>query len=167
MAMPDEIGNRAQSIAYLRLSDPAGEAGPYFRPEFLGDKCPTLDYYVELVGAGTPVPFFFVQVKGSRSGCVRGQGPPRLKVRIPPEDVRRMDSHPAPIYVLGVDEVNEEAYILAVEGGMDRAISWIPTTHLLDETNRRLLWEEVQGYWKDYDLARKVSRFVREGQDRG
>jgi hypothetical protein len=167
MATPDEIGNRAQSIAYLRLSDPAGKAGPYFRAEFLGDKCPTLDYYVELLGAGVPVPFFFVQVKGTRVGCVRGCALRRIKVKIPVEDVRRMASHPAPTYVFGVDEVNEQAYVLAIEGGTDRVISTVPTAHLLDDTNRRLLWEEVRGYWQAHDLARKTSRFVVREEDRG
>jgi hypothetical protein len=44
----DVIGSRGEKIVELRLTDYEGFPGPLFRPGFLGDKWPGIDFYVEL-----------------------------------------------------------------------------------------------------------------------
>ena len=54
---------------------------PYFWPHYLGEKCETFDFLVELVDAGEKTPFFFVQVKSTRKSLTKG-APPRLRVEV-------------------------------------------------------------------------------------
>ncbi len=47
----DDIGDRGQWIFSLLMTDLCPRRDqPWFRPRFLGDKFPTFDYLVELVG---------------------------------------------------------------------------------------------------------------------
>jgi hypothetical protein len=159
MAIGDYIGDRGQSLAHARLTEIAPNSlSPFFLAHFLGDKCPTFDFLVELVGAGRWRPFFFVQVKATRKGYTKGP-PPRLKVSVSAEDVREMVLHPAPTYVVGVDEPGEKAYVIAVFGNMKGPISSLSTRHPLNRPNLQLLWDEVQGYWNSHKRGRKKSRF--------
>ncbi len=58
----DDVGDRGQWLfCLLRTQLCAGRNEPYFRPRALGDKSPTFDYLVELVGSEAY--FFFVQVQ--------------------------------------------------------------------------------------------------------
>jgi hypothetical protein len=163
MGIADEIGDRAQWIAALRLTAYRSPAGALFRPCFLGDKCATFDYFVELAGAKGPVPLLFIQVKGTRQGCTPGHTPHRLKVTVPASDVRKMASYPAPAYVVGVDEVNEACFLLGIEATRTRAISTVPTLYPFTDANLGLLWEEVKGYWEAQGAVRKESRFTLQG----
>jgi hypothetical protein len=53
MQMQDYIGGRGESIAFTRLTQFRPDADiPYFWPHYLGEKCETFDFWVELVGAG-------------------------------------------------------------------------------------------------------------------
>jgi hypothetical protein len=66
----DDIGDRGQWLCCLILTQICpGRSEPYFRPTFLGDKHPTFDFLVELVGAEG---YFFVQVKSTRQGYREG-----------------------------------------------------------------------------------------------
>lgn len=67
MGPADFIGGRGEAIAYACLSRVCRRGDlPYFWPHYLGEKCETFDFLVELVDAGEKTPFFFVQVKGTR-----------------------------------------------------------------------------------------------------
>jgi len=129
---------------------------PYFDAHFLGDKFPTFDFLVELVGAGRRRPYFFVQVKATRDGHTTNN---RLRVRVSQADVRRMVLFRAPTYVVGVDEPSERAYIIAVYGNMHNAISSLSTAYPLDATTLKILWEEVRDYWRGHQMHRTRSRF--------
>src|SRR5262245_27581609 len=85
---------------------------PYFRQRVLGDRHPTLDYLVELVGSEAF--FFFVQVKSTRQGYRKGRSIRQLRVNVGKEDVRRMTASPIPTYVVGIDEPGEVGYILSM-----------------------------------------------------
>jgi hypothetical protein len=74
----------------------SGRNEPYFHPRFLGDKYPTFDYLVELVGYEAY--FFFVQVKSTRQGYRGGRGTRRLRVNVDRTDVGRMVGSPLPAY---------------------------------------------------------------------
>src|SRR5262249_40931655 len=124
MGITDFLGGRGEAIAFARLARVwrADADLPYFWPHYLGEKCATFDFLVELVDAGEKTPFFFVQVKTTRKGLTRTQTPPRLRVEVPEKDVRRMVAYPAPTYVVGVHEVEERAFIISVHGDMAETI---------------------------------------------
>src|SRR2546421_5580879 len=111
MGINDYIGGRAEAIAIARLTRiwRTDADLPYFWPHYLGEKCETFDFLVELVDAGDQTPFFFVQVKATRKEFTKSQTPPRLRIEIPEKDIRRMVTFPAPTYVIGVHEDEERA----------------------------------------------------------
>src|SRR5262249_49774954 len=153
----DEVGARGEAIAYARLTEAFQKNGrSYFLPHFLGDKCPTFDYLVELVGAGRRQLFFFAQIKATRAGYTTATPPPRLKARIKASDVRRMSLSPAPTYVIAVDEPAERAFVVCVYGDMADAISSITTAHELNGPTLRRLWDEVREYWRHRNMRRKT-----------
>jgi len=158
LSKKDHLGRRGEKIAFVRLTKVCQANDlPYFLPHFLGDKCPLFDAFVELVGAGDKTPFFFAQVKATREGYNK-KG--RLKVEVKKSDVIGMVQYPAPTYVIGIDEVQEKAYIVAVHGDMNKKISSLSTAHELNCATLKHLWDEVQDYWKDKDMTQKTSRFV-------
>lgn len=160
MAGRDDVGNRGEAIFYVRITDFCGRNEPYFRPRFLGEKAQTLDYLIELVGAGKRTPFFFVQVKTTREGYTRRNRPPRLKVKLSRRNVRRLALYPTPTYVVGIDERQEVGYILAMLEGRTAPFASLPTNFALDGANLRLLWEEVRQFWKGRDMAMCGSVFI-------
>src|SRR5580698_6654225 len=112
MGNTDIIGSRGESIAFTKLTKVCrNDDLPYFWPHYLGEKCETFDFLVELVDAGEKTPYFFVQVKASRKELTLHQIPPRLRVEVSEKDVRRMSAFPAPTYAVGVHEDEERAYV--------------------------------------------------------
>lgn len=159
MAKRDFIGNRGQSLAHARLTEMCRKNGlPYFEAHFLGDKCPTFDFLVELVGAGERRPYFFAQVKATREGFTAAS-PQRLRIKVAKRDVRKMVLFRAPTYVVGIDEPGERAYVIAVFGTM-HGISSMSTQHPLNCTTLKLLWEEVRDFWKGYPMHQGKSHFT-------
>jgi hypothetical protein len=157
----DYIGGRGEAIAFARLVRICRTDTdlPYFWPHYLGDKCPTFDFLVELVDAEERTPFFFVQVKTTRKAFTRKQTPPRLRVEVSEQDIRRMVHYPAPTYVLGVHEVEERAFLISVHGTMSEAIPSMTTAHELTCETLRQLWHEVRAFWRDRDMSRSESAF--------
>src|ERR1700689_1767557 len=109
MVAKDLIGKRGETIACERLLDFCGNPSPYFDPHPLGEKCPTFDYLVELIGAGRSTPYFLAQVKATKQGHTKGTMD--LKVRLKARDVQMMVRCPIPTYLIGIDEPAEKAYI--------------------------------------------------------
>ncbi len=165
MASADFIGGRGEAIAFARLARICRTDAdlPYFWPHYLGEKCETFDFLVELMDAGETTPFFFVQVKSTRKQLTRSQRPPRLRVEVAEKDIRRMLSFPAPTYVIGVQEVLERAFIISVHGAMSEAIPSITTAHELTCDTLRRLWDEVRGFWQGRDMTRSTSSFTNGG----
>jgi hypothetical protein len=135
-----------------------GRDEPYFRPRFLGDKYPTFDYLVELVGSEAY--FFFVQVKSTSQGLRQGRGGSRLRVNVDREDVHRMVTSPIPTYVVGIDEPQGVGYLLSMNEPRQAGLGGLPTRHLLDCDNLKRLWQEVQGFWASRNMALVGSHFV-------
>lgn len=161
MGTTDFIGGRGEAIAYARLSRVcrAGDL-PYFWPHYLGEKCETFDFLVELVDAGEKTPFFFVQVKATRQEYTKRQTPPRLRVGVAEEDVLRMSAFPAPTYLVGVHEADERAFVVSVHGDMRAAIPSITTDHELTPDTLKRLWDEVREFWQARDMTRPASHFL-------
>jgi hypothetical protein len=155
----DDIGERGQWLFCLLMTRlPAGRNEPYFRPRFLGDKFPTFDYLVELVGIERY--FFFVQVKTTQLGYRGGKSTRRLRVNVDREDVQRMIASPVPAYVVGVDEPQELGYILSMNEPRKTGLGGLPTRHPLDRTNLERLWHEVRNFWASRDMVLTGSCFV-------
>src|SRR5262245_55320105 len=142
MTAQDDIGSRGEYLFCARIMNFCGRPLPYFRPRFLGEKAKTLDFLVELVGAGGRTPFFFAQVKTTHKGLTKRDR--RLRVEMSGRDIRRASLVPAPTYLVGIDGVGEQAYIVSILEGMTDDIPSIPTTYPLDGTNLPRLYAEVE-----------------------
>ena len=155
----DDIGDRGQWLFCLLMTQICpGRNEPYFRPRFLGDKYPTFDYLVELVGSEAY--FFFVQVKSTRQGYRKGAGTRRLRVNVNREDVQRMIASPVPAYVVGIDEPQEVGYLLSINEPRQAGLGGLPARHLLDCGNLKRLWQEVQSFWASRNMVLVGSYFV-------
>jgi hypothetical protein len=162
MGITDYIGGRGEAIAFARLTEicQTNPERPYFWPHFLGEKCETFDFLVELVGAGERTPFFFVQVKSTRQRFTRTQAAARLKVQVVESDVRRMAACPAPTYVIGVHEEEERAFVVCVHGTMSKSISSITTAYELTGETLKQLWDEVREFWREHEMTQHASSFL-------
>lgn len=153
----DDIGNRGQSIFFLLMTELCdGRDAPYFRPRFLGDKYPTFDYLVQVVGHEAY--FFFVQVKTTTRGYT-GTMEPRLLVQLSQQDVDSMVASPVPAYVVGIDEPGQVGYILSVNEARDHVAS-LCTKYVLNCENLKILWQEVHDYWSTRNMILRGSRFT-------
>jgi hypothetical protein len=158
MAAQDDIGSRGEALFVAQILNFCGRPLPYFRPRFLGEKAPALDYLVELVDPGDRTLFFFAQVKATRRGLTKKDR--RLRVEMSAADVRRATLVPAPTYLIGIDERAEAGYILPLLHGMKRAITSMPTAYPLDCTNLPCLYAEVEQFWSSRDMAQTTSVFA-------
>jgi hypothetical protein len=147
----DDIGDRGQWLCCLLLTQICpGRNQPFFRPRFLGDKYPTFDYLVELVGSEAY--FFFVQVRATRQGFRKGKGQKRLRVNVSREDVQHMVASPVPAYVVGIDEPREAGYLLSMNEPRREGLGGLPAKHLLDCGNLQRLWQEVRTFWASRNM---------------
>jgi hypothetical protein len=138
------LGERGEAILKVLLLTPHGGA-PLFRLAHLGEKWPTVDYLVELVGK--PGNFLFLQVKTTQDG-VQKNG--RLRVGVDKEKYNDLALFRIPKYIVGVNSETEDAYICAVTRSTDRKLSSLVTSHSLKKKGiRRLLFREVARFWKD------------------
>ena len=83
MGIADFIGGRGEAIAFARLARVCRTDAdlPYFWPHYLGEKCPTFDFLVELLDAGEKTPFFLVQVKVTRKEYTEARSPRQGELR--------------------------------------------------------------------------------------
>lgn len=162
MSLTDLIGKRGEAVALSHLLIPraAGSPAPFFELSHLGDKFRTLDYLGELAETGREVFLFFVQVKSTWKPLTTTQEPPRLRIEVSENDVRRMAAWPAPTYVVGVSHATGRVFIVSIHHGMTEAISSITTAHELTPETLRRLWDEVRGYWISRDMSRASSHFL-------
>jgi hypothetical protein len=63
--LQDVTGFRGEKIVELCLTEYSAFARPLFRPGFLGDKWPAVDFYVELSGVRGRRPYFLIQTKST------------------------------------------------------------------------------------------------------
>ena len=67
-AMSNEIGSRGEFIFAMLLSRRDAVQKSLFKPIFLGDKQPTVDFYVDLLNYPHKKGFFFASVKATTLG---------------------------------------------------------------------------------------------------
>jgi hypothetical protein len=146
--MRDALGQRGERIFEVLITKFHSDDDPIFKPQFLGDKWQYVDFIVELVGAVSCVPYFFVQVKTTRLGYTKKEN--RLKVQVKKESVIGIASYPAPTYIVGIDEIKEVGYLVSANGENLTSLSNLSTKFPINEKNRQLLWDEVNDFWKPY-----------------
>jgi hypothetical protein len=144
--LQDVTGFRGEKIVELCLTDYSAFPKPLFRPGFLSDKWPAIDFYVELTGVRGSRPYFFIQVK-TTGAALRNQAT-EIRILAKKNDVLRFLQIPGPTYILGVHEPSRRVFIRSVHNGIEpRAVTRIPLTHELTSKNLQNLYNEVRDYW--------------------
>lgn len=162
LTLQDAIGLRGESIFFVALTKLYGRPEPLFNPRFLGEKYPSVDYIIELIAPSVPIiPYFFVQVKTTRAGYTKRDH--RLKVKIPGKDAIRLVALPAPTYIIGVDEVNEIAYIVSTNGRHTKGLSSLSTQFPLNQQTQDMLFQEVWQFWSRFGTWQMDSSFIDKG----
>lgn len=157
MNSADFIGKRGEAIAFDSLLEYFSGPTPLFNPVYLGEKNATFDFLVRLVGLTDLDAYFFAQVKSTRRG-VRPRNR-TLPVSLPKEDVAAALRCAIPSYLLSVDDRTRLVYVTAVNRRLRNGVAAVPTTHPLNSTNARRLWDEVQSYWRGVRRPRGRSHF--------
>jgi hypothetical protein len=150
------VGDRGESIFELAITDYSMFPRPLFRPAFLGDKWPSVDYLVELVGVRGITPFIFIQVKATATPLTSNQ----LELALPWNKKGRLARIPGPPYLVGVHEPTKRAFIRAVNDDADRGAYTIPVTHELTPANLLVLYDEVKEFWSRQDFKPRQSAFA-------
>src|SRR5205814_10219828 len=114
--LQDVTGFRGEKIVGLRLTDYSQFARPLFRPGFLGDKWPAVDFYVELNDVSGRRPYFLAQVKSTASRL--GPKATTLRISSTRDDVARLLELPGPTYILGVHEPTQRVFAKSVHSGI-------------------------------------------------
>jgi hypothetical protein len=148
-ATSDQLGRYAEAVAWAAFVRPLarGTRAPLFRTTYLGDKYPTVDFLVDLVGpTDRPQGFFFVQVKGSASS------PPaatRLAIDVPKDRFNALAALAAPTYLIGVDLVAGVPYVVVANRRRRSRVSSISKAFpLTDDSVKVALFREVLAFWK-------------------
>lgn len=157
--MQNAIGTVGETVFATLISklDPRANR-PLFRAQFLGDKWPVADFFVELEGIAGSIPYFFVQVKTTAQGFTKREN--RLKVSVSQNQIDLLASHPAPTYVAGIDYNEDDGWLLAVTGRTRSTLPSLPTTFPINAAHRRILYDEVRQYWTSQSLNPLSSAFV-------
>ena len=145
--LQDVTGFRGEKIVELCLTDYSAFPRPLFRPGFLGDKWPAVDFYVELNDVRGRRPYFLIQSKATTAALTARST--SLAISSRRVDVARLLQIPGPTYILGVHEPPRRVFAKSVHTGVAvRAITRIQLTHELTSTNLRRLYDEVRAYWR-------------------
>jgi hypothetical protein len=89
-------GRRGENIVELCLTNYKDFDAPLFRPGFLGDKWPSIDFYVELQAVRKRRPYFFAQAKATTAGLSQS-----LRILVKKKDIERLLQIPGPTYIFG------------------------------------------------------------------
>ena len=71
----------------------------------------------------------------------------RLPVVISEQAIRSLQHYPLPRYFVGVDERDEEGYLLSANGNLPASLRGIPLTHRITYEALQALWTEVDQHW--------------------
>lgn len=155
--MQDALGQRGEAMFTILMTAFTPGATPQFRPQFLGDKWPHIDFFVELLGLENLKPYCFIQVKTTRQGYTARQN--RLKIRVSEEQIQGLITYPAPTYIVGIDEIQEQGYIISANGENPGSLSSLSTEFPINTDTRDRLWQEVHNFWRRYDRNQFTSNF--------
>ncbi len=144
----DVVGTRGEIFVEVCLTNYKSFATPLFRPGFLGDKWPAIDFYVELLTVRNKTPYFFGQAKSTQTPLLKSS----LRISAKKRDIQRLLRIPGPTYIFGVHEPSQRVFIRSVHRGTPhKSITRIPITHELTPQNLRALHTEVLQFWQGDD----------------
>ena len=154
----DVVGYRGEKLVELRLTDYSAFERPLFRPGFLGDKWPAVDFYVELNSVRGKRPYFFAQVKSTSSALTAEST--HLSISCKKTDIERLLRIPGPTYIFGVHEPSSRVFVRSVHVGTPvQALTRIPVAYELTSTNLEVLHREVRDFWSANDYKPAASMF--------
>jgi Domain of unknown function (DUF4365) len=157
--LTDLTGFRGEKILELRLTDYQTFARPLFRPGFLGDKWPAIDFYVELLNVRGTTPYFFAQVKATTTTLTSASR--ALKISSKARDIERLLRIPGPTYLFGVHEPSQRVFAQFIHSGLpNQAITRIRVSHELNASNLQRLHDEVRSFWRNNDHKPEDSVFA-------
>jgi hypothetical protein len=151
------IGDRGERIFELAITDYEQFRSPLFKPGFLGEKWPSIDYYVELLGVRGCNPFFFAQVKSTTRPL--SDGTDVIEINVNQKKCESLFRIPGPTYIVGVHEPAKKAYIRSVHGRPQKGIYRIPLEYELTPDNLKLLHREVREFWNAFPHKPTESHF--------
>lgn len=154
--LKEVTGFRGEKILELHLTDYRQFTRPLFRPGFLGDKWPSIDFYVELQTVHKKKPYFFAQAKATTTRLSRG-----VSILMKKRDVERLLQIPGPTYVFGIHEPSKRVFVRSIHAGTPvRAITRIPLSHELTAGKLRTLHDEVRQFWDSNSHKPRSSAFA-------
>ena len=164
-ASTNAIGDFGETLARAQLSRPV--RGRYRRPLFrasaLGDKYPTADLIVDVLDSDeVSLGYFFVQIKSTRIVPPRAR---RLSVEVDLVKYNRLVKLPAPTFLVGVDIVNEKAFLICAGRQRRRQMYSITRRFDLDSEDVRIkLYKETIEFWRQIEHGRlkRISIFSNE-----
>ncbi|HLN94047.1 MAG TPA: DUF4365 domain-containing protein [Flavobacterium sp.] len=137
------IGDLGEAIFNVEIS-----RDYLFRPRHLGEKWPSSDFYVELVGLKQNF-FFIVQVKSTTQGY---DASGFLKVKAPRQKLHALNAYYCPTYVAGVNVDTGEVYLIPINTNKRKDLSKMPVTFALNKANRKKLFDDVKRFWENSGL---------------
>jgi hypothetical protein len=154
----DVTGSEGERIVASLLTNYEASPEPLFRPAFLGDKWPTIDFYVEFWNLSRKRPYFFVQAKTTSTDLMEKRR--LLRISSKKQDVARLLAHPGPTYIFGVHEPSRRVFIRSVHRGTPvRAFTQIPFSNELTSNNLKMLYDEVERFWNSASYKPQSSVF--------
>jgi hypothetical protein len=153
--MSNRIGKRGENIFATLITRKSTTGNFLFDPTFLGDKFPTVDFYVALLDFPLKA-FFFASVKTTTLGYTAGGE--KLRVIIDKKDVAELSAFNLPVYIFGIDEGMEQGFFIAAsEFNTSLNINGITTKFPITPGNLEQLYKEVGDYWNN---SHKNTKFV-------
>lgn len=158
--MSNDIGKRGERIFTVLLGRYFEPNGYLFDPIFLGDKYPTVDFYVDLLNYPDKKGFFFVSVKTTTQGYTADKT--KLKIQVSKEELRELVKYPIPVYLFGIDAVNEKGYFTCVNHiDTGNNLSGLSVEYPLERAFVNELWEEIRCFWdKNKSIDSFTSKFI-------
>jgi hypothetical protein len=153
--MSDRIGKRGENIFATMITRKSTTGNFLFDPTFLGDKFPTVDFYVALLDYPLKA-FFFASVKTTTLGYTAGGE--KLRIGIDKRDVAELATFNLPVYIFGIDEGMEQGFFIAaseLETALN--VSGLTTKYPITPGNLERLYKEVADYWNN---SHKKTKFV-------
>lgn len=145
-SLNDVTGFRGEKFVEVELTEYSGRPAPLFRPGFLGDKWPAVDFYVELnsvIGSGM---YFLGQAKATAKPLPKKARVVRISST--KHDIERLQKIPAPTYIFGIHEPTKRVFVRCVHAGTPlKAITSIPLKNQLTATNLQTLHDEIVAHW--------------------
>lgn len=139
----NEIGELGEAIFNVEIS-----RDYMFRPRHLGEKWPSSDFYVELIGPKEHI-FFIVQVKSTTQGLDKKNN---LKIQAPATKLQELNRYYCPTYLAGVNVNTDDVYLIPINTSRRKNIGKLSTAFILNTANRKLLFDDVKDFWDNSGL---------------